>query len=410
MAYDSRRGVTVLFGGYTGGNPPPNGLNNETWEWNGTSWTQCIVSGPFPSPRVQHAMVYDSRRGITVLFGGATGLATESNETWEWNGDTWSLRCACGPSPRDSVGMAYDSDRGVTVLFGGYGDNNQTWEWDGAAGTWTQRQPAVSPSPRWGHAMAYDPLRRVTVLFGGYTYTTNQPFGDTWEWDGAAGTWTQRQPAASPSPRLSHGMIYDECRRVTVLFSGLSTNGGSAVGGTWEWNGVDWTQRIIGEPTPRFNHGMVYDVARKAVVVFGGAAANGVLNGETWELSCAPPITEHPQAQSAPCGQSVVFDVAAVAPAGGSLQFQWRRNGVNLMDGPTGRGSLVSGTSTAQLVIIMLAPADDLAAFDCVVSNGCGSTVSSPAALGVRSGDFNHDGIVTSQDFFDFLAAFFGGC
>ena len=35
MAYDAARGVTVLFGGYDGAN-----YLGDTWEWNGTSWTQ----------------------------------------------------------------------------------------------------------------------------------------------------------------------------------------------------------------------------------------------------------------------------------------------------------------------------------------------------------------------------------
>src|SRR4051812_23678127 len=79
MVYDSARGVTVLFGGVAS-------LNNrlgDTWEWNGTAWTQRAVTGP--SPRSGHAMVYDSARGVTVLFGGNT-FAGYSGETWEWNG------------------------------------------------------------------------------------------------------------------------------------------------------------------------------------------------------------------------------------------------------------------------------------------------------------------------------------
>ncbi len=83
MVYDVARGVTVLFGGqitqYEGG------VSGETWEWNGNSWTQRVVGGP--SPRSGHAMAYDSVRGVTVLFGGDTGDNPFANgETWEWNG------------------------------------------------------------------------------------------------------------------------------------------------------------------------------------------------------------------------------------------------------------------------------------------------------------------------------------
>lgn len=67
MAYDAARGLTVLFGGWTGGTN-----NAQTWEWDGTAWTQRVVSGP--SGRVSHAMAYDAARGVTVLFGEARVL------------------------------------------------------------------------------------------------------------------------------------------------------------------------------------------------------------------------------------------------------------------------------------------------------------------------------------------------
>ena len=86
MVYDAARGVTVLFGGYN----IITGNNGETWEWNGTAWTQRMVSGP--SPRYLHAMVYDAARGVTVLFGGNNSVSGYNGETWEWNGTAWTDR------------------------------------------------------------------------------------------------------------------------------------------------------------------------------------------------------------------------------------------------------------------------------------------------------------------------------
>jgi hypothetical protein len=80
MAYDATRGVTVLFGGLDSA-----GLNGQTWEWNGTIWTQRVLSGP--SPRNGHAMAYDATRGVAVLFGGFDGIAR--------NGETWGLGVSC---------------------------------------------------------------------------------------------------------------------------------------------------------------------------------------------------------------------------------------------------------------------------------------------------------------------------
>ena len=76
------------------------------------------------SERLGHALAYDSKRGVTVLFGGwSDNRLVHPPATWEWDGQTWTLRATSGPSARVSHTMAYDSARGVTVLFGG-GDAN----------------------------------------------------------------------------------------------------------------------------------------------------------------------------------------------------------------------------------------------------------------------------------------------
>jgi hypothetical protein len=45
----------------------------------------------------------------------------------------------------------------------------------------------------------------------------------------------------------------------------------------------------------------------------------------------------------------------------------------------------------------------------CVVTNACGSVTSNVATLTICPADFNCDGSLNSQDFFDFLTAFFAG-
>ena len=80
-------------------------------------------------------MTYDTARALTVLFGGQTSTYFTSAETWEWNGATWAQRLVSGPSTRSYAAMAYDAARGVSVLFGGltYVDGfwvkkAETWE------------------------------------------------------------------------------------------------------------------------------------------------------------------------------------------------------------------------------------------------------------------------------------------
>ena len=46
-----------------------------------------------PDARSQHAMAYDSRRGVTVLFGGVRYYSESAfDDTWEWDGESWTLR------------------------------------------------------------------------------------------------------------------------------------------------------------------------------------------------------------------------------------------------------------------------------------------------------------------------------
>lgn len=284
MVHDSARHQNVLFGGSTSLSIVPNG---ETWEWGGdpsTNWVNREVVGP--SARWGHAMAFDSARGVTVLFGGSTG----GDETWEWDGNVWNRRLVAGPSARMYPAMTYDAARGVVVLFGGATcstcgpnqHNAETWEWNGE--TWTRRLVS-GPSGRYGAAMSYDSIRQVSVLFGGSTDSGGGTSAETWEWDGSA--WRLRA-VDGPSKRYGHAMAYDPARRVTLLFGGWRPNIGLD-GDTWKWNGSSWLQRIVAGPSPRYYHSMAFDSDRKTIMLFGGVvsiAGGQILGSDTWELNC----------------------------------------------------------------------------------------------------------------------------
>ena len=168
MAYDVRRGVSVLFGGFAGL------FLGDTWEWDGTDWILAADQGP--QPRSSHQLAYDSRREVTVLHGGYNGIVLQ--DTWEWDGTTWKQVATTGPLRADGA-MVFDSNRGVVVMFGGNGDGpgGDTWEWDGSA--WKQAA-TTGPSSRYDVAMAFDSGRGVAVLFGGFSGSV--ALNDTWEY------------------------------------------------------------------------------------------------------------------------------------------------------------------------------------------------------------------------------------
>ena len=139
MVFDSKRGRTVVFGGIgtgpAGQRPPTLG---DTWEFDGRSWTKLDVVGP--APRASGGVAFDSKRGLVILFGGS-GDSGFYGDTWSWNGSEWKKLAETGPEARAMGYMAYDRKRDRIVLFGGRkgwpdGDLADTWEWNGTS--WTK--------------------------------------------------------------------------------------------------------------------------------------------------------------------------------------------------------------------------------------------------------------------------------
>ena len=121
MAFDPGLGRVVLFGGRTAGQRLA-----DTWEWDGANWTQFTPSST-PFPRFWHTMAFDPQVGHTVVFGGdhiePFGLGP-TNDTWEWDGTQWTQDwTSATPSARAGQTMALDAN-GRIVLFGGSDEGN----------------------------------------------------------------------------------------------------------------------------------------------------------------------------------------------------------------------------------------------------------------------------------------------
>ncbi|MEW5988655.1 MAG: hypothetical protein AB1791_18665 [Chloroflexota bacterium] len=277
MAYDSARGVAVLFGGTDGWT-----TFSDTWEWSSAllQWSQKFTTHVPPS-RYGHAMVYDEARGVVVMFGGnGSGGGNYMNDLWEFDGSDWSeIVTVNAPSERWLHAMAYDPDRQVTVLHSG------TWgltvagdTWEYANGNWVA-QDIVNPGPpyRYGEGLAYDGQRGVMVLFGGHDdgYTE---FNETWERVGS-GDWTRVYPTQNPARRYRFGFVYNERIHLPFLFGGLAD---VFFGDVNIYNGQKWKGGVFSPgPAGRCCLAMVYDTTRQAVFLFGGSVG-GLENNESW--------------------------------------------------------------------------------------------------------------------------------
>lgn len=235
MAWDNALQRVMLFGGAEvvadpGVNESPNPVPlGDTWEWDGESWTQMDDTGP--SARFAFAVASDTTRNRVVLFGGANfvlGGPQALGDTWEWDGTAWTQQDETGPFARSGHHMTFDSGRGRTVLFGGVpidgNGQSDTWEWNGT--TWV-RVSELGPAPRFGAGLCFDGSQ--SILFGGQSFPSAL-FQDTWAWDGRF--WTQRQDIG-PAPRGRHAMAFDLTRKRLVLFGGSGTDG-AILSDTWE--------------------------------------------------------------------------------------------------------------------------------------------------------------------------------
>lgn len=100
-------------------------------------------------------------------------------------------------------------------------------------------------------------------------------------------------------------------------------------------------------------------------------------------------IALQPRDVSTGPGGTATFSVALDAL--NAYSFQWRHNGAPIQ-GATGP------TLTLQKV-----QQADAGVYDCFIGGECGSMLTRGATLTLCAADFNHDGVVDSMDFFDFL-------
>jgi hypothetical protein len=131
----------------------------------------------------------------------------------------------------------------------------------------------------------------------------------------------------------------------------------------------------------------------------------------SWDSACTTvAINNQPDPIFVHSGQSAQFTVGSTGTA---PTYQWRRNNVNVNNGAGPGGSTISGATAATLHITN-ANAGNAGSYTVVLTNGCSSATSTPAALTITAcgtADFNCDGdIGTDADISSFFACLSGSC
>jgi cysteine-rich repeat protein len=268
--YDPIRGTAISFGGSS---PTGSALRN-LFEFDGQSVAVFTVAGP--SGRLGSTLTFDPLRRESVLFGGQDRPLAQSltvfGDTFVWRphptgAPVWQQHLGAGPSPRALHAAAYDLTRQRVVLFGGLGDGgailDDTWEWDGSS--WTQVTVSSPPIGRYAHSMVFDPRRGRVVVFGGLT-TNLDLLSDLYEWTGTE--WKEITTEATPPPRSGAVVQFNATAGRLTMFGGFNTISFFDV---WHHDGVDWSAAVLAAgPDARAGAGSFSSTDGAHTMVFGG--------------------------------------------------------------------------------------------------------------------------------------------
>ena len=275
IGYDEGRNEVVMFGGQGAG-----GLLDDTWVWNGATWSQ---EHPASSPQVSNAvlpdLVYDAAHKELLLFLPSAGPVTGGPRVWAWDGSTWSSRA--GPDFHGGHGWSsgYDPVSRRVVLLEHYQNvdtpspSDTTWVWDG--GAWSV--PHLSGGgPQLG-TLFYD--WRTGRL--GCWESVKGVFGTqmrVWDWDGSGWVDTGSHRMDGQSLAAATDMLPSVDRVTGQLLWYLPRTARLAL-----WTGSGVADLAPGGLPPGREEAAIAPEDRDGLVLlFGGREDNGQVLGDTW--------------------------------------------------------------------------------------------------------------------------------
>jgi hypothetical protein len=298
----------------------------------------------------------------------------------------------------DVTGAGFPGSQGP-----GAGNNgNSTTNW-GGGGAYGGRGDSVAGGAQPGEAYGSDSQPTSLGSGGGSYYYT--PTGQSYA--GGAGGGAVRL-------RVGGAFTMDGILRSRGLFGASSPQGYASAGsggsiwlsagsvsgtGSIDANGTFGYASSGGGRVAVYSCNFTLPPANVRALSGGGFAQPGTVHFATATATISPSIV---------CATGdITLSVAAVGDTG---SIQWRRNGINLTDGPTPSGGEITGSSTTTLLIAH-AGSDDDGRYDAFIAGACGGSTSNEAVLTVNTSDFNNDGdFGTDADIEAFFACLGGNC
>jgi hypothetical protein len=154
-AFDPVRDRVLVFGGSVPNSSFQFVPTNELWSWDGLDWTLAQGTVGWPAPRRNAGIAYDPVRQVVVLAAGV-GLSGDLADTWEWNGSTWTQLTPASATFAGAVAMVFDPVAAQPVVAKGRGASVDLYAHDGV--NWVLRSSLAAEAP-------VPPLNNIELAF-----------------------------------------------------------------------------------------------------------------------------------------------------------------------------------------------------------------------------------------------------
>jgi hypothetical protein len=337
-------------------------------KWDGRQWSSLGTGLPAQADGIL------SSGNMLFAFGNFHSGQTLGAKSW--NGSSWV-------TVPNWPGGGYSTP---ATAFNGkayFGSNGVLWAWDGLTATGTN----VTWDASLGEIRGIAQYRNELLVFGRFNHVQGFPATGFAAWNGSV--WRQIGDGFTPTQpgvaaQVGDALIYADGGRV-----GYSLSTSPVILESEHWRPLP---KLLGYVTCLTS---VQGTCLAGVTSWPcGAIASLALSPKLYIANSGPEIRCN-------LGGTAGFNVTA--SGNGTLRYQWRRDGINLYDSATPWGSVVRGTHTAELTISGFLP-DDVAYYDCVVSDDCRFVESDLMVPYICIADANGDGGIDGGD----LEAFFG--